>query len=96
MARTDGGADDYLTKPFQLVELMARVRAGIRIKAMQRVLEESQQQIIRQEKLATIGHLASGISHEFNNIMGAISGFAQLAANHEKYLPRLLKVALEQ
>ena len=42
---------------------MARVRAGIRIKAMQRVLEESQQQIIRQEKLATIGHLASGISH---------------------------------
>ena len=32
----------------------------------------------RSERLATLGELASGISHEFNNILLIISGFAEL------------------
>ncbi|MGE3163701.1 MAG: response regulator [Planctomycetota bacterium] len=90
------GADDYLTKPFELKELIARVRAGIRIKALHRTLRETQETIVRQEKRATIGLLAAGIAHEFNNLMSAISGYAQLARTHEKYKERLVEVALDQ
>jgi two-component system cell cycle response regulator len=34
----DQGADDYVTKPFQLPELMARIRAGLRIVSLQKQL----------------------------------------------------------
>jgi signal transduction histidine kinase len=90
------GADDYITKPYALVELKARVRAGIRIKAMQKNLVESHQILVRQEKMATIGVLAAGIAHEFNNIMSGISGYAQLAKNTPRFADRLIEVALEQ
>ncbi|MEE8143004.1 MAG: response regulator [Planctomycetota bacterium] len=92
----NSGADDYITKPYSLVELKARVRAGIRIKAMQRCLQGSLQIIVRQEKMATIGVLAAGLAHEFNNIMGGISGYAQLAKHNPKFTDRLVQVALEQ
>jgi C4-dicarboxylate-specific signal transduction histidine kinase len=41
-------------------------------------LELLQQQLIRQERLAAIGVLLSGIAHELNNPLQAISGFAEL------------------
>lgn len=34
----DGGADDYVTKPFSIPEVMARVRAGLRIVELQKAL----------------------------------------------------------
>ena len=36
----DSGADDYLVKPFQTEELLARVKVGLRIIGMQRALTE--------------------------------------------------------
>jgi C4-dicarboxylate-specific signal transduction histidine kinase len=44
-------------------------------------LESLQQQVIRQERLAAIGVLVSGIAHELNNPLQAISGFSELLAH---------------
>jgi len=41
-------------------------------------LESLQGQIIRQERLAAVGQLVSGVAHEINNPLQAILGFAEL------------------
>jgi len=41
----DIGVDDYLTKPIELPELLARVRASLRIKALQDQLREDRDQV---------------------------------------------------
>jgi C4-dicarboxylate-specific signal transduction histidine kinase len=45
---------------------------------MRRQLQSLQRQVIRQERLAAIGVLVSGIAHELNNPLQAILGFAEL------------------
>jgi len=43
-----------------------------------RELEETQEQLVQSEKLASIGQLAAGIAHEINNPIGIILGFSQV------------------
>lgn len=45
---------------------------------MRQQLEHLHQQVIRQERLAAIGVLLSGIAHELNNPLQAISGLSQV------------------
>jgi C4-dicarboxylate-specific signal transduction histidine kinase len=54
---------------------------------MRATLESLQQQIIRQERLAAIGVLLSGIAHELNNPLQAISGFAELLQREPDLTP---------
>jgi signal transduction histidine kinase len=46
-------------------------------------LLETQAQLIQSEKLASIGELTAGLTHEINNPIGIILGFAQLIGQHE-------------
>ncbi len=41
-------------------------------------LQNAQEQLIQQERLAAVGQLAAGIAHDFNNILTGIIGFAEL------------------
>jgi C4-dicarboxylate-specific signal transduction histidine kinase len=50
---------------------------------MREELQSLQQQVIRQERLAAIGVLVSGVAHELNNPLQAILGFAELLQMHE-------------
>lgn len=68
----DEGADEYLIKPFDHKELVARVRTGLRIRALQKELVES-------ERLAAAAQMAVTLGHKLNNLLQSISGFAQLA-----------------
>jgi signal transduction histidine kinase len=45
---------------------------------MRQEVESLQQQVVRQERLAAIGVLVSGVAHELNNPLQAILGFAEL------------------
>ncbi len=59
----------------------ARAAIALQVEEERRMRDEVgslQQQIIRQERLAAIGVLLSGIAHELNNPLQTISGFAEL------------------
>lgn len=45
---------------------------------MREEVERLQQQVVRQERLAAIGVLVSGVAHELNNPLQAILGFSEL------------------
>jgi signal transduction histidine kinase len=99
----DAGADDYIPKPFHIHELTSRTRCALRIKRLtddlaeqNRLLQERGAQLVQREKMATIGLLASGIAHEFNNIMAGLCGYAQLARKIPEFKEKLVDVAMTQ
>jgi C4-dicarboxylate-specific signal transduction histidine kinase len=71
--------DTFTTMVGRLAEAYADIARQVEEERRMRLEVESlQQQVIRQERLAAIGVLLSGIAHELNNPLQAISGFAQL------------------
>ncbi|QTA91872.1 Two component system response receiver/histidine kinase [Desulfonema magnum] len=87
----NAGADDYISKPFDKEELLAKVRVFMRLKSVEDQLQELNEtlneqvrvrtrQLIDAEKMAVIGRYAAGIVHNLNNPLQAIMGSAQLLA----------------
>jgi signal transduction histidine kinase len=94
------GAVDYITKPFQTEEVVARVKTHLTLRALQQSLEQknadlkqeiaerqqieadlqdtlttlqkTQRQLIESEKMAMLGQLVAGITHELNTPLAAI------------------------
>jgi signal transduction histidine kinase len=75
----DQGADDFIAKPYDASELRARINTGFRmLEGMierEKLLEASQ----RIASLESLGLIAGGIAHNFNNLMGSIYGYMDLA-----------------
>ncbi len=62
----DTGADDYITKPVENDELLARIRSGLRIYDLQQDLKQLEHEKALLEMAATLGH-------QMNNPLSAIN-----------------------
>jgi signal transduction histidine kinase len=49
-------------------------------KMLEEKVEAKSRELVRSERLASVGFLAAGVSHEINNPLNIISGYAELAA----------------
>ncbi len=78
---------DFIKEHSRVLEQQVRLRTEELEKAFAE-LKSTQQQMLQQEKMATIGQLTAGIAHEINNPIGFI---ASNVATLDKYCDKLLK-----
>ena len=68
------GAEDYLPKPINAVLLRARLGACLEKKRFRDHELAQAEEILRASKLQSIGALAGGLAHDFNNMLTAVLG----------------------
>jgi signal transduction histidine kinase len=114
------GATDFLSKPFDHVEALLRIKNLLESRAlyqqcqvygreMERLVErrtaelqrqtlaleealaelrETQQQVIRQERVRVLGTVSRGIAHDLNNGLSIILGFGDILLSDLENFPR--------
>ena len=70
----------YIAKPWQdNRELVLAVHNAVQLYEALAARHHAEEQLGRAERLAALGHLVTGIAHQFNNINAGIMGYAQIA-----------------
>lgn len=71
VAALDAGADEYLVKPCADGEILARVRAGLRIRRLQEELAQMEWRLAMRELATTLGHT-------INNPLTVIANYLEM------------------
>ncbi|MCF3649650.1 hybrid sensor histidine kinase/response regulator [Synoicihabitans lomoniglobus] len=72
------GAVDYITKPIDLDETLARVQTQLRFVSINREMVDLQRRLVEARRAATIGAVTQGIAHNLNNLLGVVIGYLDL------------------
>lgn len=83
------GAVDYVTKPINVDEVLARIRVHLTIRRLNRQLAEANRdleqrvaertaQLLHADRLATLGAVTAGLLHEVRNPLVTLSGYHRL------------------
>ena len=72
------GAVDYITKPIDLDETLARVQTQLRFVTVNRQLVDLTRRLEEARRAATIGAVTQGIAHNLNNLLGIVIGYLDL------------------
>ncbi len=89
LAGFQAGAVDYIQKPFNPPELVARVQTQLNIRRAEAAKREAEVQNRQLLKSESLGRMAGAIAHNFNNQLQALMGNLELAAGafHSKTDP---------
>ncbi|MEN6566916.1 MAG: response regulator [Veillonellales bacterium] len=106
----ENGANDFISKPINVIEFTARMRAAVKarknvlmlrnmfnktaeqyneLQQANRSMKSMQEQLIQQEKLASLGEMAAGVAHEINNPIGFVSSNLETLG---KYLTKIKEI----
>lgn len=66
------GANDYVTKPLNLLVLVARLETHLRLRKAHRELRDAQKALMSAARIESVGFLAAGVAHEIRNPLGRI------------------------
>jgi C4-dicarboxylate-specific signal transduction histidine kinase len=76
----------------RLAEANARLRSQVeRLEKLNAELQVAREELLRAERLATIGRLAAGIGHEIGNPLGALIGFVEIGRSDLAQAPTVLE-----
>ncbi|MGC6456374.1 MAG: response regulator [Coraliomargaritaceae bacterium] len=78
------GAVDYITKPIDLEETLARVRTHLRLQEMHRQNLDLEERLGDARKTAAVGAITQGIAHNLNNLLGVVVGYLDLVKNNKQ------------
>ena len=75
------GAVDYITKPIDLDETLARIKTHLKFRDLHEQNLELEMRLADSRRVAAVGAITEGIAHNLNNFLGVVAGYLDLLRN---------------